>query len=145
MPRPYASAVIPAPVEQVWALIRDYNGLDGWHPAIEASVLDSGASAAEVGAVRRLTLGGGGGDVVERLVSLDDADHRFTYEITESPFDVRRYVATTRAAPVTDTGHTFVEWWAEYDSEGGDEARLTDFFAGAVFGDGLAALKKRFG
>jgi uncharacterized protein YndB with AHSA1/START domain len=144
MPRPHASAVIPAPVDQVWALLRDYNGLAGWHPAVETSVLDSG-SATEVGAVRRLTLGGGGGVVVERLLSLDDADRRLAYEITESPFDVRRYLATTRAAPVTDTGHTFVEWWAEYDAEAGDEARLTDFFAGAVFADGLAALKKRFG
>ncbi len=139
MPRPHASAVIPAPVDQVWALLRDYDGLAGWHPAVEASALDSG-SATEVGAVRRLTLAGGGGVVVERLLRLDDLDRHLTYEITESPFDVRRYVATTRAAPVTDTdtGHTFVEWWAEYDG-------LTDFFAGAVFADGLAALKKRFG
>jgi uncharacterized protein YndB with AHSA1/START domain len=144
MPRPHASAVIPAPVDQVWALLRDYDGLAGWHPAVEASALDSG-SATEVGAVRRLTLAGGGGVVVERLLRLDDLDRHLTYEITESPFDVRRYVATTRAAPVTDTGHTFVEWWAEYDAEAADEARLTDFFAGAVFADGLAALKKRFG
>lgn len=144
MPRPYASAVIPAPVNEVWALLRDYNGLAGWHPAIEASSLDSGA-ATEVGVVRRLTLGGGGGVIVERLLSLDDAHRHLTYNILESPFDVRRYIATLRVAPVTDTGHTFAEWWAEYDAEADDEARLTDFFSGAVFGDGLAGLKERFG
>ena len=42
MPRPYASAVIPASVEQVWDLARDFNGLPAWHPAIEGSSLDSG-------------------------------------------------------------------------------------------------------
>ena len=143
MPRPYASAVIPAPVEQVWDLVRDYNGLNVWHPAVEASTLDAG-TAAEVGAVRRLTLGGGGGTVVERLLTLDDLDRRFTYEILESPFAVRRYVATTELAPVTDTGQTFAHWWAEYDAEGADEAELTEFFAAQVFAAGLGALVDRF-
>jgi hypothetical protein len=115
MPRPYASTVVPAPVDQVWDLVRDYNGLHTWHPAIEASSLDSG-TAAEVGAIRRLTLAGGGGVVVERLLSLD----------------------------VSNAGETFTQWWAEYDAEGADEAELTAFFSGAVFADGLAALRQRF-
>jgi hypothetical protein len=83
--------------------------------------------------------------VVERLLTLDDLDRRFTYEILESPFAIRRYVATTQLAPVTDTGQTFAQWWAEYDlAEGADEAEVTAFFAGAVFADGLASLKQRF-
>ena len=142
MPRPYASAVIPASADDVWALVRDFDGLPGWHPAISASSLDSGSSA-EVGAIRRLTLGDGG-VVVERLVTLDDTDRRYTYEILESPFPVRRYVSTIRIAPVTDTGHAFAEWWSEYDADGSDEAGLTDTFAGGVYGSGLAALQERF-
>lgn len=144
MPRPYASAVIPAIVDEVWPLVRDYNGLHGWHPAIEASTLDSG-SAAEVGAIRRLTLAGGGGVVVERLLALDDQDRRQTYEILESPFPVRRYVATLQVAEVTWSAQTFVQWWAEYDlAEGADEADTTDFFATQVFATGLGALVDRF-
>ena len=144
MPRPYASAVIPAHVDQVWSVVRDFNGLPAFHPAIEASSLDSGSSF-EVGAVRRLTVAGGGGVVVERLLVLDDLAHTFTYEILESPFAVRRYVATVQLAPVTDTGQTFGHWWAEYDAEAADEAELTPFFAGAVFAGGLAGLQKHFG
>jgi hypothetical protein len=143
MPRPYASTVVPAPVDQVWDLVRDYNGLHVWHPAIEASSLDSG-TAAEVGAIRRLTLAGGGGVVVERLLSLDDVGRQYTYEILESPFAVRRYVSTLGLAPVSSAGETFAQWWAEYDAEGADEAELTAFFSGAVFADGLAALRQRF-
>ena len=142
MPRPYASAVIPAPVEQVWEVARDFNGLPGWHPAIEGCSLDSGGPA-EVGAVRRLTLGDGG-VVVERLLRLDDVDRVCTYEILESPFAVRRYVATFTFAPVTDTGQTFGQWWAEYDAEAADEADLTALFAGGVFAGGLAGLQERF-
>lgn len=142
MPRPYASAVIAAPADDVWALARDFNGLAGWHPAIATSSLDSGGPA-EVGAVRRLTLGDGG-VVVERLLTLDDLDRRYTYEILESPFAVRRYVSTLRIAAVTDTGQAFGEWWSEYDAEAADESGLDEVFAGGVYAAGLAALRERF-
>jgi len=58
MPRPYSSAVIPASADEVWGLVRDLNGLPGWHPAIAESSLNSGSSA-EVGSVRRLVQGDG--------------------------------------------------------------------------------------
>jgi polyketide cyclase/dehydrase/lipid transport protein len=142
MPRSYASGVVPAPVDEVWSLIRDFNCLSEWHPAITASELTSGAGA-EVGAVRKLTLGDGG-IVVERLLVLDDPDHRLTYEFLENPFGARRYVATLRVAPVTATGETFVEWWTEFDADEADEKRLVPFFGEGVFGGGIAALRDRF-
>jgi hypothetical protein len=142
MPRPHSSAVIPASADEVWSLVRDFDGLPGWHPAIAQSSLDSG-SPAEVGSVRRLVLGDGG-VVVERLLTLDDTDRSYTYLILKSPFPVRRYLSTIRVAPVTDTGQAFVEWWSEYDADGSDESGLNDLFAAGVYGAGLAALQQRF-
>ncbi|HYH31685.1 MAG TPA: SRPBCC family protein [Pseudonocardia sp.] len=144
MPRPYASGVVPASADEVWSLVRDFNGLPEWLPAVSASELTEGGSGAEIGAVRRLTLGDGG-IVVERLLELHDAERRCTYEILESPFAVRRYVSTFRVAPVTASGEAFVEWWSEYDAEAADEDGLTETFAGGVYGGGIAALRKRFG
>jgi len=143
MPRPYASGVVPASADAVWSLVRDFNGLPAWLPAVSASELDEGGSGAEVGAVRRLTLGDGG-TVVERLLEMHDAERRFTYEILESPFAVRRYVSTFRVAPVTASGEAFVEWWSEYDADGADEAGLTQTFADGIYGAGIAALRKNF-
>ncbi|QYN37732.1 SRPBCC family protein [Pseudonocardia sp. DSM 110487] len=142
MPRAYASGVVPASADAVWSHIRDFNSLPAWHPAITASELTSGAGA-EVGALRRLTLGDGG-IVVERLLVLDDPDRSVTYEFVENPFGARRYTATLRVAPVTATGEAFVEWWAEFDAEAADEKGLTDFFADAVYGGGIAALGELF-
>jgi ribosome-associated toxin RatA of RatAB toxin-antitoxin module len=142
MPRPYASGVVPASADAVWSLIRDFNSLPTWLPAITASELING-SGAEIGAVRRLTLGDGG-IVVERLLVLDDPDRSLTYEFVENPFGARRYVATLSVSPVTATGEAFVEWWAEFDAEAADEKRLTDFFADAVYGGGIAALREHF-
>jgi hypothetical protein len=143
MPRPYASGVVPASADAVWSHVRDFDGLPTWHPAITGSELTEGGSGAEVGAVRKLTLGDGG-VVVERLLELNDADRRFAYEFVENPFGARRYVATLRVAPVTATGQAFVEWWAEFDAEGADEQRLTEFFADGVYRSGIAALQDRF-
>ncbi len=144
MPRPYTSGVIPASADEVWATVRDFNGMPGWHPGIAESSLDYGRSGAEVGAVRRLTLAGGG-VVVEQLVSLDDQGRMCTYQILESPFAVRRYVSTFRVASVTDAGHAFMEWWSEYDAENADEEQLNSTFADGVYGGGISALQKRFG
>lgn len=143
MPRPYSSGVVPASADEVWAVLRVFDGLPEFHPAIAASELTTGEEG-RVGAVRRLTLGDGG-VVVEDLLALDEPGRSLTYSITESPFAIRRYVATVRVAPVTDTGHAFVEWFAEYDADGADEAQLTDLFQNGVFAAGIAALQRRFG
>ncbi|HVL73621.1 MAG TPA: SRPBCC family protein, partial [Beijerinckiaceae bacterium] len=42
MAKAYASAIVDAPVETVWALVRDFNGLPTWHPAIARSEIEDG-------------------------------------------------------------------------------------------------------
>ncbi|MQA13716.1 MAG: SRPBCC family protein [Pseudonocardiaceae bacterium] len=143
MPTPYASALVGADADELWQLIRDFNGLPSWHPAIERSEIEDGGSAEGVGCIRRLTLGDGG-VVRERLVTLDDTDRRYTYDILDSPFPVRRYRSTIRVAPVTSTGEAFVEWWSEYDADAADEPDLTATFADGVYATGLGALRDRF-
>jgi hypothetical protein len=145
MPKSYASGLVPASADAVWGIVRDYNGLPGWHPAIEASEIEGGGSGQEVGSVRRLTLGDGG-SVAERLLTLDDAGRSYTYEFTDAgPFPVRSYRSTISVAPVTATGQAFVEWSAWFDADAGDEAQLTTTFADVVFAAGIAALGERFG
>ena len=48
MARAHASSVINAPIEQVWARIRDFNTLDDWHPCISSSVIEDGGPSAWV-------------------------------------------------------------------------------------------------
>jgi hypothetical protein len=142
MPRPYASGVVAAPVETVWAQVRAYNDLPAFLPAIGHSELVEGVDG-QVGAVRRLTLAAGGDPFDERLLVLDDPGRTLTYTFTgANPFGVRRYLSTIRVSPVTDTGESFVEWWAEFDSDAGEEAELVRTFADDVFAGGIAGLRK---
>ena len=58
MTKVYRSAVIDAPADKVWKLVRDFNGLPKWHPAIATSEIEGGLPADRVGCVRRFTLQG---------------------------------------------------------------------------------------
>ena len=51
----YRSAIIDAAADKVWKLVRDFNGLPKWHPAIATSEIEGGLPADRVGCVRRFT------------------------------------------------------------------------------------------
>ncbi|WP_243741677.1 SRPBCC family protein [Actinomycetospora succinea] len=123
----------------MWRVIRDFDGLPDWHPAIAASELEGGEHTDRVGAVRRLTLGDGG-VVRESLVTLDDRERLLTYAILESPFPVRDYRSTIRVLPVTTTGESFVSWSVLFDCDLDDAERLSALFGRDVFGSGLEGL-----
>ncbi|MEO3938205.1 SRPBCC family protein [Dermatophilaceae bacterium Soc4.6] len=136
MPQPYRSAI--PPIDTMSEVVRLLDGLPTWHPNMASGSLDSGEEGA-VDPVRRL-ITTDGGVVTERLLALDAEAHRLTYAIIDSPFAVRRYASTMHLSPVTSTGETFAEWFAEFDSEGADEDLLMALFGDGVFGAGLAAI-----
>jgi hypothetical protein len=143
MPRAYASTVIYAPADTVWATIRDFNGLPSWHPGIVQSTIEGGGPADRVGCIRSFTLGDGSA-IREKLLALSDLDRSMTYDFQTSPFPVRDYEATLRVSPVTDGGGCFVEWFATFVADEADEAPMTRTFADGVFQSGFDALKRRF-
>src|SRR3546814_20306824 len=71
----YASSVIVAPADRVWARIRDFNGLPAWHPLIAESRIEAAAPADQVGCVRAFRLKDGG-FIREKLLALSDYDFR---------------------------------------------------------------------
>lgn len=144
MPMVRVSAVIGAPVETVWAAIRDFDGLPDWHPAFENSHIEDGKSGDVVGAVRNFHLKDDGGNIRERLLTLSDLDHVCTYTILESPLPVRDYVSTIRLHGVTMGGTTYAEWSATYGVDPGDRDATLEAFSG-VYEAGLKALQERFG
>ena len=50
----FISSVIPAPIDSVWAKIRDFNGLPDWHPRMVKSEIEGGLPADRIGCVRRI-------------------------------------------------------------------------------------------
>jgi hypothetical protein len=146
MARSYRSALIPAPAERVWPVVRDFDGLPRWHPAIASSEIEDARAAGEVGCVRHLSLPDGA-TIRERLLLLDDPGRSLAYEILDGPFPIRSYRSVIRVAPITATDETFVEWYADYDPEtAGAEAerKLDETFGGTVYEPGLRGLRQHF-
>ena len=144
MPKAYASTVLNAPAKEVWALIRDFNALPAWHPAVTNSEIEEGLTGHHVGAVRSFNLADGA-HLRERLLSFSDVDCHYSYNFEKTPFSVLNYHATLRVTPVTDGHRAFVEWWTTFDCEPEKIDDWVHTFAGIVFKSGLDALKERFG
>jgi uncharacterized membrane protein len=137
----YISAVIDAPVDQVWGIMRDYNGMPAYHPGIKKSVIEDGRPSDQVGCVRRLTLGEG--FVREVLLCMDDLNHAFTYEIIEGTLPVRGYMAGVRLHRVTEGDRTFAEWWADFEVVGADRDTVIAQIGNNVFAAGFAAVGEK--
>ena len=140
----YTSSVIGAPADRIWAVVRDFNALPDWHPAIAESRIEGGQPSDQVGCVRAFRLKDGG-FIREKLLALSDFDFSCTYSILESPMGVENYVATLKLTPITDGNRTFAEWSAEFDCAPGREAELVELIGSGVFQGGFNALKERFG
>ncbi len=140
MPNVYESGVIPASPEEVWKRIRDFNALPEWHPAIKSSELEGEPG---VGVVRHFFLHEGG-ELRERLLALNDLEHSCTYTILESPMPLKNYTAVFRLRPVTATGETFMEWYADFDAT--DPAAESDTVntVSGVFSSGIESLRSEF-
>ena len=142
MIRVYTSSVIDAPADAIWQIVRDFNGLPSWHPAIAESRIEAGAPADRIGCVRNFRTRDGG-VIREQLLTLSDFEYECTYSILESPMGVDNYVATLKLTPITDGNRTFAEWSAEFDCAPDRERELTQLIGQGVFQGGFDALKQR--
>jgi uncharacterized membrane protein len=134
----YISDVINAPIEKVWGVMRDFNGMPSYHPGIKKSEIEGQGPSDHVGCVRRLTLGEG--FVREVLLCLDDRNYVFTYEIIDGTLPVRGYVAGVRLYRVTEGNRTFAEWWADFEVVGADRDATVAQIGNNVFAVGLRAV-----
>lgn len=141
MARAYASTVIDAPVDAVWAVARDYNGMPSWFPIVVSSEIEDGLSADVVGCVRSFHLEGGA-HVRERLLSLDDTRYSFAYNFEKPAFPIENYVAEMELIPVTNGERTFVQWQATFDEAPEDRGKYVEIVSRDVFATGLRHLAK---
>lgn len=137
MARAYRSSVFTSSADETWAVVRQFNSLPDWHPAIWASEITGGGEGLTPGAVRVLT-GVDGSIYRERLVALDDTDRKLTYEIVEAPLPVRGYRSTLRVQPVTDGA--FLSWHATFDPAEGTTAQEATTVLEAAYATALAGL-----
>lgn len=135
------STIIDAPIERVWAVLRDFNSHDRWHDVVDTSRIEGGDKSDQIGCVRSFSLKDGN-RIREQLLTLSDREYKSTYCIVEATVPLQRYVATITLKPVTDGQRTFWHWESSFDTPPGMERELRDRVAQGVYEAGFENLRR---
>ncbi len=135
------STVIDAPIDRVWAVLRDFNSHEQWHDVVAESRIEGDERGDQVGCVRNFTLNDGNG-IREQLIALSDSEHRSTYCIVEATVRLERYVATVTLKPVTDGDRTFWGWESRFTTRPGEEAQMTEMVGEQIYQAGFDAIRR---
>jgi NADPH2:quinone reductase len=135
------STVIDAPIERVWAVLRDFNSHDQWHAVVDQSRIEAGERSDQVGCVRNFSLKDGN-RIREQLLTLDDRQYKSTYCIVDATVPLQRYVATVTLKPVTDGNRTFWHWESSFATPPGRERELREMVAQGVYEAGFENLRR---
>ncbi|HEX2539792.1 MAG TPA: SRPBCC family protein [Caldimonas sp.] len=135
------STIIDAPIERVWAVLRDFNSHDQWHTVVDESRIEGRDRSDQVGCVRSFSLKDGN-RIREQLIALSDVDHVSTYCILEATVPLQRYVATVTLKRVTDGDRTFWHWESTFATPPGRERELREMVASGVYEAGFENLRR---
>lgn len=141
MPRVIRSTIIDAPVDRLWAVLRDFNGHDTYHPIVTHSTIERGYPSDRVGCIRRFTLQDGS-ELREQLLALSDVEMTCSYCLLDTPIPLFNYVAHMRLLPVTDGNRSFWHWESRFTTPAGREQELADVVGNAVYAAGMEAVRR---
>jgi hypothetical protein len=130
---------VHASADKVWKTISDFNGL----PKFVAAITHSSIEGSGVGALRTLTLAGGGPPIVEKLERWDAKTRTLSYSIVKSGLPVQNYLSTME---VLDAGKdkSELKWSSTFEPKGVSEAQAKKIVEG-VYTAGFEGLKKLYG
>ena len=137
MGKTYQSTTVNAPVDEVWATIRNFHDMS-WASSIVSDCKPVGdVKGDQIGAKRVLN------DAFhETLLELSDIDHRIRHSIDSGPPPVStdEYIGLLRVSAVTDDNTSYVEWSS---SRHGKDAETAEFCS-PLYVSMLGDLKKKF-
>lgn len=138
------STILPAPIEDVWDVLRNFNGEDRWHPALAASEIERGRDADRVGSIRKLTLTDGS-ELREQLLTLSDAETAYAYCLLDTPIPLFNYVSHVRLVPVTDMNHTFWQWEGHFETTLDQREAMSHLVGTDIYEAGFGAIRVHMG
>ncbi|MEO8158086.1 MAG: SRPBCC family protein [Betaproteobacteria bacterium] len=137
----HESIEIRASIWKVWDAVKDFDGLDKWHPMFSSDEIKSGGDN-EPGTVRTMTVKDGP-SFDEELLSFDALDKKFTYRVIDPvPLPIAGYQASFH---VTESrrGYTLISWSGSFrnNSDGKMQDEEVIGFINNAYRVGLENLK----
>ena len=140
MPRVVRSTIIDVPVDRLWAVVRDFNAHDQYHPIVATSTIERGYPVDKVGCIRHFFLADGS-ELREQLLSLSDLEMTYSYCLLDTPIPLFNYVAHIRLLPVTDGNRSFWHWEGRFTTPPGREEELARKVGEDVYVAGMEAVR----
>ena len=134
------STIMNTSVEELWDVIRDFNGHEEWHPVVATSHIERGNTADRIGCVRNFNLEDGS-NLREQLLTLSDIDMAYSYCLLETPVPLLNYVSHVRVLPVTDGDRSFWYWECRFDTPAGRESELATLVGEGIYEAGFDAIR----
>ena len=134
----FRSLILDAPIAEVWAAVRSFDGVVNWNPGVTAAMMETGSPTA-VGSLRHL-------DIVdgtifrETLLAHSDLEHFYSYDIVEGPLPCSNYISTHRFIPITEGDKTLGIWQGAFDCDPDDEAQLDEIVGDRIYVAGMKGL-----
>jgi hypothetical protein len=135
----YQTVDVDASPGDTWNAVKDFDNLPSWHPAFESDQITSGQNNV-AGAMRRLTLKGGG-SFDEELLAFDERTRKLRYRIVgDSPLPIDNYDSTIQVVPI-GPGTSMVIWRSSFTAKGVGDQDAINVIIGA-YRAGLDNLQK---
>ena len=106
--------------DRAWDAISKFGRLDVWFPTIATCTVEGEG----VGARRNMTLKRGG-EITDRIVEINTAKRRLTYQRIKSPFPVTSYKGTVEVFESVDS-RAIVVWTVDFESEPKDSSTVAE-------------------
>ena len=129
---------VNARADQLWSTIGGFNALPQWNPAFKSSQ----ATGEQAGSTRTLDLAGGG-QIVERLDTVDQTEKRYRYSILSGSLPLANYESELSVKDNGD-GTSTVRWSSDFQPAGASEEDVVKAVRDA-YQAGFDNLKKMFG
>ncbi|MEO1198287.1 MAG: SRPBCC family protein [Pseudomonadota bacterium] len=130
--------LIEAPIDRVWAAVRNFDGVANWNPGVVAARMEMGTPTT-VGSIRHL-------DIVdgtifrETLLAHSDDEQLYSYDIIEGPLPCTDYISVHRFEPTSDGQMTLGIWAGEFDCDPADAGRLETIVGDQIYRNGMLGL-----
>jgi hypothetical protein len=108
------------PSDRAWQAISRFDRLEVWFPTIATCAVQGDG----VGAHRYMTLKRGG-DITDRMVDIDPARKRLTYQRLTSPFPVSSYRGTVEVFESFDS-RAVVAWTVDFEADPEDSPAVAE-------------------
>jgi hypothetical protein len=104
-----------ADVSKVWAVVKDFGGLNNWHPLVASTKIENRKDTdSDATLVHRIVGLKDGGNIVEKLREVNEEEMKLDFKMVETSMAVSNYRALMQVKKGPNAGEATLIWTARF-------------------------------